>query len=66
VPERSALAASALLVVAVLAFGLIHAVPNRHLFPQNEFMGAIYLRRPANRDASDAIVRRHELQKPRI
>jgi hypothetical protein len=49
----------ALLVAVVLEFGLLHVVPNRHLFPQNEVMRTIHLRRPAypHRDASGAILR---------
>ncbi|MBP1294302.1 hypothetical protein [Bradyrhizobium elkanii] len=37
--ERLALGFAGLLVAAVLAFGVIHVAPNRHLFPQNEIVG---------------------------
>ena len=34
--ERIAVVAAALIVAAVMAFGMIHVAPNRHLFPANE------------------------------
>jgi divalent metal cation (Fe/Co/Zn/Cd) transporter len=41
--ERLAVAFAGLLVAAVMAFGLIHVAPNRHLFPQNEVVGTLGL-----------------------